>query len=906
LDYAGDVPVDQDAVYGNLSNGLRYCIIPRKEPPNRVSVRLYVAAGSLMESESQRGIAHFLEHIAFCGSENFTQGDLIESLQHMGMQFGHHSNAYTSFEETVYKLELPRNDRRTLKEGFLVFRDYLGGLDIAEGEVNRERGVILAEMRHRDTPQYRDMVDYYQFMFPNCPIGKRMPIGLTSVVQATEAADMRKFYETFYRTDNAIVAVIGDVDVDMACKCMEHVMGDLPTPVDPIPQLDLGTFKTSGIRVYIHRDPELSKSTVSICTTRPLINFRDTQAVRSEELIVQVANHIIARRLERLSKVPGAIFFDGSCGSHCEVLNGARVAWLCLTCADGREADAVRVGEQELRRALDFGFNDAEIERAVAEILKELANAKDRAHSRRSDLVAEDWVAAAGSCRTFSSAEWDYEFAKAVFGRLTKREVWAQLQNAWSPKNRQVYVSGNLPMNVTENSIRSAFSRSKYTVLSNPNENAAAAFSYSDFGRPGTVKSQSYDPELALHCYTFENGVRLNVKVTHFDAKQVFLRMRVGQGLLSEPSDQAGLSKFAQWSFLNGGLGRHSFEDVRDLFSGKNWSLQFSVTPEAFLFAGHSTQDCLRDELNLLCAYVCDAAFSPTGEQEGKKAMAQVYSNLKHSIRGVLSNGVDKFLHCEDQRFGYPSKNIMSQYSSIQLREWMEPVLRDGYLEITIVGDVDVDQVVSAVAHTLGALDSRSGSPAPFNNRVTLPDRQMANFTYDSTIAKGYVQCIWPTGDMWDVGRKRRLDLLADILSDRVRVRISKELAEAYSPGAGNFASMIFKDYGYLYAHALVDIEKINEIAAAIDEIAQELRIDGIDDDEFLRAKEPMRTEVRELLRKNSYWISALDGIQANPQKLEMVRTFPTFYENVQKNDLKEVLKFLDEGRRIAITIRPQ
>ncbi|MDR0428451.1 MAG: insulinase family protein, partial [Puniceicoccales bacterium] len=764
---SGDIPMDPDAVCGVLNNGLRYCIVPHGEPPNRVSMRLYIAAGSLMEKESQRGIAHFLEHMAFSGSENFSQGDLVESLQRLGMRFGSHNNAYTSQEETVYKLELPKNDRRTLKEALLVFRDFLGGLSLEEGEAQRERGVILSELRHCDTPQYRDNVDFFQFLFPYSIIAKRMPIGEAAVINSTTAASLRKFYETYYGAKNAILLVVGDVDVPMLQQCIQHVVGDLPASPTSIPPVNIGSFRVSGTRVHVHKDEELPRSTITIAVVHAVEDFQDNQELRREELLLRVAEHVMIRRLQKLCKVPNSAFYEGSCSSDYFAGNNTRVAWMWLSGPDDRMADAIRLGEQELRRATEFRFGDGEIDIAVKNILQQLKNARDQASSRRSDLLADDWTMTIGAGRVCSSMDWDYEFAKSVLHAMEPDDVWNAFRSLWSPRNRQIYVSGNLPKNFSETMARNAFVRSQHILLNRESVDEIKTFSYRNFGTPGIVKTENHDQQLGLHSYVFENGVRLNVKATDFESKQVHVRMRIGQGLLSEPRDAEGLSKFAQWSLLDGGLEKHSLEDVRDLFAGKIWSIRFDVSPEAFLFSSRTTDDDFLDQLSLLAAYVSDAGFSSLGELEGKKCIPQAYSELGHTIQGVMSNGVTKFLHCDDRRFGFPAQQTMDGYFMEDVRRWISPALRNGYLEITVVGDVDVGRVVEDVAHTLGALPTRTGQPLPINNPMPLPAGKSGNFTYETNISKGYVQCLWPTGDMWNIQQKRCLDLLGDILLDR-------------------------------------------------------------------------------------------------------------------------------------------
>jgi zinc protease len=175
---ASDLTADPAAQFGQLPNGLRYVVLPNQEPPGRASIRLYMDVGSLMEADDQQGMAHFLEHMAFNGSRNFPSGEMVEYFQRLGMAFGADTNAHTSFEETVYKLELPKVEEPLLVDAMKLFRDYLDGMDLKASEIDRERGIILSEKLSRDSIDYRTMIEGYRFALPKSILPNRLPIGI--------------------------------------------------------------------------------------------------------------------------------------------------------------------------------------------------------------------------------------------------------------------------------------------------------------------------------------------------------------------------------------------------------------------------------------------------------------------------------------------------------------------------------------------------------------------------------------------------------------------------------------------------------------------------------------------------------------------------------------------------------
>ncbi|NBQ59370.1 MAG: insulinase family protein, partial [Opitutaceae bacterium] len=208
-----DLSPDPAIRFGTLPNGVRYALLHNNEPKNRASLRLHIGAGSFNETEGQRGVAHFLEHMAFNGSEHYAAGTLVEFFQRMGMSFGGDTNAFTSFDQTVYMLELPKTDAPTLAEGLRVFADYAGGLLLNPTEIDKERGIILSEKRTRDSVGFRTLVAQFEYVLADTLLPKRLPIGLVPVIEKAPREAFVDFYNTWYRPELTTIVAVGDFDV---------------------------------------------------------------------------------------------------------------------------------------------------------------------------------------------------------------------------------------------------------------------------------------------------------------------------------------------------------------------------------------------------------------------------------------------------------------------------------------------------------------------------------------------------------------------------------------------------------------------------------------------------------------------------------------------------------------------
>ena len=381
-----DLKADPAARFGTLPNGLRYVIRPNHEPKNRASLRLLVQAGSLNEKENQRGLAHFLEHMAFNGSAHYAPGTLIEFFQRMGMNFGGDTNASTGFDRTIYMLELPDTKDATLAEGFRVFFDYASTLLLRPEDINKERGIILSEKRTRDSVGYRTIVAQLGFMLHGSMFPERWPIGETAVIEQSQRDRFVDFYNAWYRPELMTVVVVGDIDAGAIEKQIVDTFGPIKPRGDAPAELKLGALelaKSDGVHVFHHAEAEAAETTVAIGTVESYEHEIDNAANRLKYLPRSLANAIINRRLSELAKKENAPFSEGSADVG-EAYNFYREASISLNCRADQWAAALGVADHEIRRALEHGFQPAELREVVASFRNNLEQAAKTAPTRRS------------------------------------------------------------------------------------------------------------------------------------------------------------------------------------------------------------------------------------------------------------------------------------------------------------------------------------------------------------------------------------------------------------------------------------------------------------------------------------------------------------------------------------------
>lgn len=906
-----DLKPDSAVIWGALPNGLRYAIRPNAEPPNRVSLRLCVNAGSLMERDDQQGLAHFLEHMAFNGTTHFPAGQMVEYFQRLGMGFGSDTNAHTSFRETVYQLELPNAETATLDQGFKLFRDYADGMLLGAAEIDKERGVILSEKRSRDSPEWRSFVDWVQFALPESLISHRLPIGIESVISGAPRERFVDFYHGWYIPSRMTIVVVGQVDPPEIERHIKQYFQDDKDPAELRTPPPLGGIPSRGLIAHYFHDGEAPNTSVSIETVRPFQLGPDTRARRERETTLRLAHGMLTRRLEILTKEPGSPLIEASSNFRDVFdLNFAEYASIDADTKPDTWPAALSVIEKELRRALKFGFNRSELAEAKANLLTQVRNAAKSAPTRKSRDLANDLASRLGTKRVFTDPKDDLARVEPFLASVTPEQCLDAMREVWrNGKHKAACVSGNATIPQGEAAILEAYKKSEATPVHPPAKVETNSFAYASGPTAGQVASRADVKDLGITQLRFSNEVRANLKVTDFEKATVYVSARFGGGRRSEPAEKPGLANVFNFAFTESGLEAHSYDDLERIFAGKTVDANARVDDDAFVLSAKTTPEDLLSQLELLKAYVTHPGFRPEAQRQFEKSLDPLYTRLTRTPEGILSNEVARLIHGGDHRFGYPPREQMACLTLDDLRAWIKPALENGYLEISLAGDFNLETGIASLARTFGTLPPRQASkPGWGNPEIAFPkDHALRRFEYSSDIPKSMALVYWPTADMRDIRRTRRLGVLADIVDDRMRVQIREELGESYSPYARNVSSDTFADFGYLFAFVEASPKQVTQIAEIVSKIGRELATTGVTQDELDRARKPLITMIEEFRRTNRYWMESVMGrSQEQPDRLDWARSFIADFQSISKEEIVSLAKtYLDSATALPIVVTP-
>ncbi len=863
-----------------------------------------------METESQRGLAHFIEHMAFNGTKNFPGGKMVEYFQRLGMSFGGDTNAHTSFKETVYKLELPKPDEKMLREGMQLFRDYADGMLLGQDEIEKERGVILSEKLSRDSPESRTMEAAFDFALPDSIISKRLPIGTREVIKGADRDTFVDFYKKWYTSDRMVLVAVGAVTPEKLVPLIEEYFSSMKKPDPQIPDPDLGKVTPGrGVITKIHYEKEASSTDIGIESVQPWKHVPDSSATRLSDLRIGTANWIIGRRLEKLAKKEGAPFLRGS-AYEMGFLDFVRFGGISLSCNPDTWEGALQVAEQELRRALQFGFTASEIEEANADTLTAYKEAAEGAETRLSRSLADGLVDELADQIVSTSPAQELVWVSAALEEITAENCLEELRKLWSnTEDLQIFVGGNLKLADGEKKISEAFAKSRAVEVEAPVEVEQKAFAYTEFGSPGKVVAEKVHEDLGLTQLKFANNVRLNLKPTEFEKGVIRISMRLGSGELTLPKDAPGLSMVASSVFSPGGLVEHSADELQRMFAGKVVGASFAVGEDAFVMSGKTNAEDFLLECQLMCAYLTAPGYRDEALRQFQQQLDRLYTQLTHSPQGVMANQVEKLISGGDYRFGFPSEAELRERNLDEVKAWLSEPLAKAYLEIGVVGDFEPEMVIEAISATFGALPERADSKPEYAEarKLAFPSGLSETIEFESEIPKGNSLVYWPTDDIWDISKTRRLSVLGSVLGDRLRAKVREELGEAYSPYARNIPSSTYRGYGKLFSMVTVDPPQAEMIIDVVAGIGGELSQKGIDSDELERAILPLLSSIERQLRTNEYWLETVAlSSQEFPQRLDWARNMQDDYKSITVDEVNSLAKqYLVDEKAVKLIIKP-
>lgn len=910
-----DLPADPRVQYGALGNGVRWAWANHPEPQNRVYLRLHVNVGSLSETEEERGMAHFLEHMAFNGSENFEAGTLVEWFQEQGMAFGADTNAHTAFSETVYKLDLPENDEETLREGMQVLRDFAAGLTIAEEEVQAEKGVIDGEERERESAGMRAFVELLEKQYAGTLYPERLPIGIKEARDAFDADLVRSFYQRWYRPENMTLVVVGDLGESDPSELIAEYFASVPVPKMPVerePDPGRPTLEQPFVAV---QNRELPTMQMTLSMARPHEKQPDSRAERLRALRLGVAHAMVNLRFSELVKEPDTPYLGASIGltGQFDLLTGGSLDVVASPEVFGEALEGAFV---EVRRALNFGFRQEELDEVRADWLRGMDEAVEREATAPSAGLREGILFEVEEGIVPTSAAFDRDLFAPALEALTVEDCLELLREEWRGGTLTVSCVGPILIGDPEDSFTRIVNRARERKIQPSVEVARKEWAYSSAGNSAPLPEKVGDTgdDALVSQFRFPNGVMLNVKQTDFRDREVLVGMRVGRGVQALPPDHPAILMLGNALYAGGGLVEHDSDDIRRLTAGRQVNIGFSIGQDAFTFAGGTTSDDLLFQLELMQATLEHPGWRPDILPLIRSQIPLIFQQFEHSAQGpllmdftpALLQGDPKASILGFQRF--PSRAQLEAFDMDMMKAMLTEPLAEPPVEITIVGDITVDEAIASVARTFGTMPAREAVLLPaVMPQASLAEGLRMTRRIDTEDEKADLFLLFPTTDGIDDRARRHLSFLGVIVDDRMRLRVREELGAAYSPSAGADSSETWLGLGGIMIQASGDPAQADALLAACLGVAEELATEGITQEEVDRLVAPVLKQLRDAQRTNGYWLDVLAAAQSDPASLAAAQTVMKTYEQLELDYLNELAEqYLQPERGSSLMVLPE
>jgi zinc protease len=887
---------DPDVTWGKLDNGFRYCIMPNEQPKGKVSLRLQVQAGSLQETGEQRGYAHYLEHMAFNGTEHFPPGKIVGLLQALGIAFGQHSNAHTSFDDTVYKLDLPDGEEATITTGLQVIADFAAGMLLLPEEIENERGVILAEMRDRNTPGFRLIKELYRGMYQGLTIADRFPIGTEESVNAAGVDQIRAYYDQWYRPERMVLVVVGEI---IPSELVEQIKGrfeDIAAIVPAVPEVALGTLVADDTRFIHHREPEERSTSVYFVNVRAEERGPDSEILRRRLLAMSLAEQILNRRLaDIVERNPAGAIFQGNCSSD-HWLNLAQ-AFIEVEVQSGKAHEAVALVEQELRRFTTHGPSTSELAVAKAEYLGVLDENVARRKTRTNAQLAEKLYSMVQDDLVFRSPQQDRDLEGPWLADMEGREVQSALVQAWNGGHFLLAVLGkdDYGENAADQ-FKADWLASKKVAVSAPSDANPLQWGYGEKTLAGAIVSER-QVDFDIVQMRFANNVDANIKYADYKPGEILAQIRI-----QIPSDQypAGFSELASRAFISGGLGKHSAQDLRAIMAGKSVRIQGPTFEEdAIIFSA----SCLPSEQELCCqqlrAYLLDPGWRQEAETTAKAAWLEELKSLETNLDAQISRRFKSLVVNNVPHRRQATEDEARSVTFASLRAWMTQHLVESPLTISMIGDLDAGFTKELMVNWFSNLPDRKANIYTPDMRapgVLIPTEPMPKgshlYAVPGSVPRAVIRIGWPTDDFYDIPKMRRLGLLAEVLSYQLRESLREKFGQAYSPYATRYASEVYRGFGYITAQAAVASDKVDDARHLMLEVAQELADKGVSAFVLAQVKAPIIKNLTALRQQNQYWLMlVMSRCQNQPQRLEWATTIATDYAAINAAELSTLAK---------------
>ncbi|WP_422361696.1 M16 family metallopeptidase [Reichenbachiella sp.] len=904
------IPFDSTVRTGILKNGLKYFIKKNEKPEDRVELRLLVNAGSVLEDDDQRGLAHFTEHMAFNGSEHFAKNELVDYLQSVGVKFGAHLNAYTSFDETVYILPIPSDDEAIIDQGLTILQDWGGNLLFETEEIEKERGVVIEEWRLGQGAQMRMVQEYLPVIFKGSKYADRLPIGTKETLETFEPETIKRFYKDWYRPNLMAVIAVGDIDVDQMESKIKKQFSAFKNPKKERPRQEISVPDNTEPLVAVASDKEATNIIFNLMYKSDVKDFVTGNDYR-KALIQSLFTSMINQRLQDLMQEanPPYLYASTSIGSF---ITRSKNAFSCFAVPKPDDVEGgVRTLMNEIKRVELHGFTASELKTEKLNLMEAYESAYNEKDKTESAGLVDELVNHFLEKEPVPGIEYEYAFTKKYLEGITLNEVNAIVDEQISEDNRVIYLTAPEKEEVKLPTTDDLLAWVKASDESKPEPLQDLVLSDQLIKKepvPGKVLERSSIDGLGVTSVMLSNGAQVFIKSTDYKNDEIqFMAHRSGGISLAEDSSYWSAS-FATNIVGLSGIGDYSYTDLQKVLAGKSVGLQPYMSDLEEGFRGSASPKDLETLLQLTYLYFTEVRRDEAAYQSLMQRNMAFLSNVMSDPNYFYQDQMAKILSQQNMRGGgIPTAEDLQQvYLDQALGFYKDRFSSPGDFSFWFVGNVDEDTLIPLIEKYLGGIPSTREEK--WVDRGVRPPNGMVNEkVFKGSEPKSSVNMVF-TGEMkYSREESYYLRCLAEILDIRLVEILREEKGGVYGVGASGYGSKSpYENFEFNISFPCGP-DNVDELVAAALEAIREIQEQGVSEENLNKIKEAQRRDQELHWKTNGYWMNVLKTYHVNNFDYNEVEWLDQRIEDLTANDIQQVAKkYLDTDQYIQVVLYPE
>ena len=912
------IPVDEAVRIGKLDNGLTYYIRHNEWPEHVANFYIAQRVGSIQEEESQRGLAHFLEHMAFNGSEHFKGNDLIEFTRSLGVEFGSDLNAYTSIDQTVYRVcNVPTTRQSALDSCMLILKDWSNGLLLEKDEIVKERDVVHNEWRLGEGPSQRMITRALPKMYPGSKYGVRMPIGLMSVIDNFKPKTLKKYYQKWYRPDNQAIIVVGDIDVDHFEQKVKELFGGIK--VSPkAPKVVPEEVPDNDEAIYIfEKDKEMRVNQFMVFMKHDATKPEDKKNMDYliEVYVKAVVSNMFNARLQELTNDPDCPFIQASGDDEKYLLASTKNAFTLMGIPkEGREMETLTTLIRETRRVAKFGFTATEYERAKADYLSSLEKAYTNRAKITNDAYGNEYRDHYLTNEPIPSIETFYQTMNMLAPSIPVEVVNMALPEMITDSDKNLVVmewarEADGLTYPTEDDLRAAVAKARAEELTAYVDNVKDEPLIAELPEKGTIVSEKEDKLFGYKELKLSNGATVILKPTDYKDDEVAMQAFAdgGNSLYDSPEDINNLKLFDEVIGVSA-LGNFTGTELEKALAGKNVNANLSLSNSRQWVTAHSTPKDLETMFQLVYLYFTNINKDEKQYQNLINMLDMALKNMSVSPDLVYSDSLANTLYCHNPRFMIPHVEDLPKINYDRILEIAKERTRNASaFTFIFAGKFDEPTIRPFIEQYIASLPT-TGEPAEKPRSIqTLAKGEVKNqFTMKSESPKAQAREIWWANSPYNLETAVKMDAAGQVLSMVYLKTIREDESAAYSCGAaGQLDLNDPQPVILLMANCPMNPDK-QETAIRLLHEGMQNAARQIDADQLQKVKDYMLKQIDIDAKTNAYWMSAIDKMRT--YGVDVYHDYKKTVEALTPESLSRFIreKLLSSGNHVEVIMLPE